>query len=132
VVIRRQTPADVDALSAMLADADGGRPADRAEDAERVGLVAFEGERLVGHAALRRIGPYAAELAVEVAAGHRGRGVGTQLADAVVEAAREAGMEVLIADVRPDNAAMLKVLTATGVPLAVTDAGEHLLVELEL
>ena len=105
---------------------------DFVEEAERVGLVACDGDRLVGHAVLRRIGPYAAEFAVEVAAGHRGEGVGTQLADAVVEAAREAGMQVLIAEVQPDNAPMLKVLTATGVPLAVSDSGDHLLVELEL
>ena len=108
------------------------RLADLAEEDGRAGIVALRGEEPVGHAGLRRIGPYAAELAVRVAAGHRSEGVGTQLADAAVEAARAAGMEVLLAEVQPDNAAMLKVLTATGVPLAVTDVGDHLLVELEI
>ena len=140
MVIRRQTAADGAAVRAMLARLGDegarrrffGRFVDFAEEAEHVGLVAVEERAVIGHAALRRIGPFAAEMAVEVVEGRRGQGIGTRLAEAAVEAAREAGMQVLIAEVQPDNAAMLRVLTATGVPLAVTDVGDHLLVELEL
>ena len=138
--VRRQTADDAPAVRSMLAalgdDAARSRLfggfADLVEEAGRTGLVALDGDELVGHAVMRRIGPHAAEFALEVAAGHRGNGIGTQLADAVVEAGREAGMELLIAEVQRDNGPMLRVLTATGVPLAVTDAGDHLLVELEL
>ena len=140
MTVRRQTTADAAGVRAMLGALGDegarsrffGRFADFVEEAERVGLVAVAAGEVVGHAVIRRIGPYAAEFAVEVAEARRGAGVGTQLADAVVEAAREDGMQLLIAEVQADNTAMLRVLTATGVPLAVTDAGDHLLVELEL
>ena len=140
MIVRRQTPDDAEGVRAVLAalGEDGarsrffGRFADFVEEAERVGLVAVAGGEVIGHAVVRRIGPYAAEFAVEVVAARRGTGVGTQLAEAVVEAAREEGMQLLIAEVQPDNGPMLRALTATGVPLAVTDAGDHLLVELEL
>ena len=140
MIVRRQTAADAEGVRAMLAGLgdDGmrsrffGHFTDLVEEAERVGLVATASGRVIGHAVLRRIGPYAAEFAVGVVEACRGRGVGTQLSEAIVESAREDGLQLLIAQVQPDNGPMLRALTATGVPLAVTDAGDHLLVELEL
>jgi GNAT superfamily N-acetyltransferase len=55
-------------------------------------------------------GPGRAEVAYEVVDGWHGRGVGTALVGALVEAARSHGLEELHATVLPDNTASLAIL----------------------
>ena len=58
--------------------------------------------------------PGEAELAFVVVDAYQGRGIATLLMRHLVAIAREAGLEQLMADVLPENAAMLKVFSAFG------------------
>jgi len=89
-----------------------------------VNVLAFDGERLIGYAALRTMEPWPAYLDAPqyppaqcalmllnlVAPDYRGQGVGHRLALARIKAARARGFRHLFATVHPDNHASMKVL----------------------
>jgi len=80
---------------------------------DRIGLVAFDGEgALVGHALYIQLGtqhPGRAEVAVEVADHLHGQGLGTILVERLAEIAEHHGLATFVAEVLPDNEAMLEV-----------------------
>jgi RimJ/RimL family protein N-acetyltransferase len=124
ITIREATLADVDALVAMLVEVAGeGRwiGAEAPVDVERrrrrmveevesddvIVLVAEAGGAPVGQLGLR-LAPYGVgDLGMAVAAGWRGRGVGTALLAEAIERARTAGAHKLALQVWPHNAAAL-------------------------
>ena len=58
--------------------------------------------------------PGQAEIAFAVDDAHQGRGIGSALMRHLIAVARRAGLEKFIADVLPDNTAMLKVFETSG------------------
>jgi ribosomal protein S18 acetylase RimI-like enzyme len=80
---------------------------------DRVGLVAFDEDgTLVGHALCIALGaqqPGRAEVAVEVADHLHGLGLGTILVERLAEIAERRGLATFVAEVLPDNDAMLDV-----------------------
>jgi RimJ/RimL family protein N-acetyltransferase len=124
VIVRAAAPADVDRMVDMLAAvAAEGRwigteaPVEverrrrlLAEDIEgdhAVVLVAEAGGELVGQLGLHLARYGVADLGMLVAAGWRGRGVGTALLRAAVDTARAAGAHKIALQVWPHNAAAL-------------------------
>jgi RimJ/RimL family protein N-acetyltransferase len=124
ITVRDATPADVDALVAMLVEVAGeGRwigteaPVDierrrrrMAADVEApdvVVLVAEAGGEPVGQLGLELARYGVAELGMLVAAGWRGRGVGTALMAEAVQRARAAGAHKVALQVWPHNAAAI-------------------------
>jgi acetyl coenzyme A synthetase (ADP forming)-like protein len=85
----------------------------------RYGLLAMGGTPLgiVGHAMYVAIEPGKAELALAIADGYQGRGLGTILLGQLAEAASAAGIQILEAVVRPENHRMLDVLRDSGFPI---------------
>jgi GNAT superfamily N-acetyltransferase len=79
-----------------------------------VGLLAFAGEEPVGHAAIIQLDDARGELAFEVAAPWRHRGIAGALLEQLVEVARGIGLDEIYADVLPGNADMLAVLREHG------------------
>ncbi len=144
LAIRRTTPDDLAALRAFLARLGPDSLRSRFwddfldfDDAAReaiaaTGVVALDGSDVVGHAMLGRIGPQAAELAVEVADAWQRTGVGGRLVRAVVAAGREEGVATVVADVLQANQPMLGLLTGLGLPLEVAEHGRHLRVTVSL
>ncbi len=124
VTVREATPADVDALVAMLVEVAGeGRwigteaPVDVEARRERmvrdvegedaIVLVAEAGGAPVGQLGLHLARYGVADLGMVVAPGWRGRGVGTALMAEAVERARAAGAHKIALQVWPHNAAAL-------------------------
>ncbi|MBM6580821.1 GNAT family N-acetyltransferase [Microvirga sp. BT689] len=58
--------------------------------------------------------PGEAEVAFAIDDDHQGQGIGTALMHHLVDMARHAGLKQLIADVLPENTAMLKVFAGSG------------------
>jgi RimJ/RimL family protein N-acetyltransferase len=124
VTVRAATPADVDALVAMLVEVAGEgrwigteapvdverrrqRMAADLEGTDGIVLVAEAGGEPVGQLGLR-LAPYGvADLGMLVAAGWRGRGVGTALLAEAVRRAREAGAHKIALQVWPHNTAAI-------------------------
>lgn len=80
-------------------------------DEGRFGLVAYSPTgALVAHAFYAPLDPTRAELAVEVADHLHGRGLGTVLIERLAETAERRGITRFIAEVLPENHAMLDVL----------------------
>ena len=137
VVLRPATRSDAGGIRALFArlgdDAIRSRFfggfVDFADEAEHEGLVAVEGEVVVGHAAIRRVGPAAAEFAVAVDPARRRAGVGAGLVRGLADQARDDGVALLLAEVRPGNAAMLALLAGLGLPVRVREAGDRVRVE---
>ncbi len=78
---------------------------------DRIGLVALDHSgTIVGHAICIELGPGRAEVAVEVADHLHGKGLGTILIERLAELAEQRGITVLVAEVLPENRAMLDVL----------------------
>jgi phosphinothricin acetyltransferase len=78
-------------------------------------LVAWEGEEIVAWAALspvshRSVYSGVAELSLYVAAGHRGKGVGSALLKAVIHSAERAGLWTLQGGIFPENTASLNLV----------------------
>jgi len=71
----------------------------------------------VGIARYIRVGRATAEIAVEVADAHQGRGLGTALADVVTTLACVNGIHCMQAVVLPENLPSQRLLTRIGVPL---------------
>jgi len=123
VTVRDATPADVDALVDMLVEVAGeGRwigteaPVDTerrrrmaadVEASDVVLLVAEAGGEPVGQLGLEMARYGVAELGMLVAAGWRGRGVGTALLAEAVRRARAAGAHKIALQVWPHNAAAI-------------------------
>ena len=106
--------ADVDAAAHWAADVDR---------RERDGLIAMTGENgasaIVGHAAWVRLGPDRAEIAFETADAMHGRGLATILLAHLAFGARAQGIHTFVAEVLPENHAMLGVFRDSGLPLHV-------------
>jgi RimJ/RimL family protein N-acetyltransferase len=66
--------------------------------------------------------PEQAEIAFAVDDAHQGKGIGAALMRHLTAIARQAGLKELVADVLPENTAMLKVFAASG--LAITTRRE--------
>jgi acetyl coenzyme A synthetase (ADP forming)-like protein len=78
-------------------------------------LVGVAGNEIVAVAEYLRLrDETAAEVAFAVADELQGRGIGTRLLEQLAERAAEAGIERFVADVLPDNAAMLGVFSDAG------------------
>ena len=78
---------------------------------DRIGLVALDASgEVVGHAICIELGRGRAEVALEVADRLHGEGLGTILVERLAEFAERRGISTLIAQVLPDNRAMLDVL----------------------
>jgi acetate---CoA ligase (ADP-forming) len=99
----------------------------------RYGLVATSGGEghLVGHAGWERQPehPERAEVAMEIADAMQGNGLGTILLGQLAEAAHEAGVEVLEAEVLPENHQMVKVFRDSGFPVKTHTVPGAVLVE---
>jgi len=124
VTVREATPDDVDpVLELVVAVAAEGRwiaveaPVDRearrrrvvenVEDPATIALVADAGGELVGQLDLYLARYGVADLGMLVAAGWRGRGVGTALLAAGIDRARAAGAHKIALQVWPHNAAAI-------------------------
>lgn len=84
---------------------------------DRVALVAIVDREIVGVARYDRETPATAELAIAVADDFQGLGVGTALLHHLTQAARDRGIEVLLANLLADNTKMLHLLQRSGYPL---------------
>ena len=124
VTVRRATAADADAVVAMLVEVAGeGRwiateaPVDveqrrrrLVEDIERedaIVLVAEAGGQPVGELGLHLARYGVADLGMAVAAGWRGRGIGSALLAEAIDQARTAGAHKIALQVWPHNAAAI-------------------------
>jgi acetate---CoA ligase (ADP-forming) len=77
---------------------------------DRIGLIALDGRGgLVAHALCIQLGSRRAEVAVEVADGLHGRGLGTILIERLAQIAERHGIATFQAEVLPENHAMLEV-----------------------
>ncbi len=86
-------PADWPAMESLLAEC--GLPVAGLQDHLDAALVAWNGERLVGMAALERYGPDGLLRSVAVAASHRGQGLGRRLVGAALDLAHRQGVRRL-------------------------------------
>jgi ribosomal protein S18 acetylase RimI-like enzyme len=73
---------------------------------------------IVGGARYILVQPGRAEVALTVEDAYQGRGIGAILMRHLVNIAREAGLKVLIAEVLPDNAAMLNLFAKSGLEIS--------------
>jgi acetate---CoA ligase (ADP-forming) len=114
--------ADIDAAARWAADVDR---------RERDGLLATARDgAIVGHAAWVRLGDERAEVAFETAEDMRGRGLATILLAHLAFGARAQGIGTFIAEVLPENHAMLGVFRDSGLPLHVRSEPGVLTVEM--
>jgi acetyl coenzyme A synthetase (ADP forming)-like protein len=99
----------------------------------RYGLVAVSGAdgRVVGHAGFERQPdhPDRAEVAMEIVDAMQGKGLGTILLGQLAEAANQVGVQVLDAEVLPENHQMVKVFRDSGFPVTTHSLPGALLVE---
>jgi RimJ/RimL family protein N-acetyltransferase len=72
---------------------------------------------IVGGARYIVVRPGEAEVAFAIDDDHQGRGIGTALMRHLVDMARLAGLKELVADVLPENTAMLKVFARSGLKI---------------
>jgi amino-acid N-acetyltransferase len=91
--IEQATPTDTPAVEALLAAA--GLPLEGAAEALSLGVVARDGDTVLGAAAVERYGSSGLLRSVVVADGARGRGLGRDLVLAAERLAREAGIRDL-------------------------------------
>jgi acetyltransferase len=140
VLIREIHAGDEDAIGRLLDDLDPESrrlrwftgavdirlAADWAAHPERcraVGLLAFAGDRLVGHAALVPAADGRGEVAFEVAAAWRHHGIAGAFLERLLDAAAARGLREVYAEVLPDNADMLAVLREHGEHAESRDEG---------
>jgi GNAT superfamily N-acetyltransferase len=152
LLVRPIEAADADALVALHArlSADtiyrryfGARPHLSPADVERFtrvdGRARFALVALQRRAALVAVARYegrpgerSAELAVVVDDALHHQGVGRQMLERLVDVAREAGLETLVADVLAGNAAMLGLLGTLGLPRRTESDGDTVSVLVDL
>ena len=110
------------------------RWATEVDDAHRYGLVATSGAdgRVVAHAGWEREPdrPERAEIAFAIADAMQHNGLGTILLGQLIEAADQAGVAVLSAEVLPQNQHMLHVFGDSGIPVTTHTLPGVVLVEL--
>ena len=89
---------------------------------------------MVGHAGMERESdhPERAEVALEVADAMQGKGLGTALLCQLAAAANQLGIQVLDAEVLPENRQMLRVFRDCGYPVKVHSRPGVELVELQI
>jgi GNAT superfamily N-acetyltransferase len=88
-----------------------------------VAVLSQEGRpTIVGGARYVVVSPGNAEVAFAILDDHQGQGIGTALMHHLGVIARRAGLREMIAEVLPENAAMLKVLAGSGSPLSTKAA----------
>jgi GNAT superfamily N-acetyltransferase len=105
----------------------------RVDGRTRFALVALQGADLVAVARYEgRLGDRSAELAVVVDDALQHRGVGRLMLERLVDVAREAGIESLVADVLAGNAAMLALLRTVGLPRRTETDGDTVTVLVDL
>jgi amino-acid N-acetyltransferase len=92
IVFRRATPGDESALKALLAEA--GLPSQDVGHAEQEFIVALDDGVLIGSVGLERYGGAALLRSLAVKGGLRGRRLGSELYDRIVEHARRGGVTV--------------------------------------
>nr|WP_232072534.1 GNAT family N-acetyltransferase [Phytohabitans flavus] len=82
----------------------------------REAFVVEAGERILAVGRYERLGPEAvdAEVAFVVEDAYQGRGIGSVLLEHLAAAAREAGLRRFVAEVLPENSAMLRVFADAG------------------
>jgi RimJ/RimL family protein N-acetyltransferase len=90
------------------------------------------GPAVIGGARYIVVQPGTAEVAFAVIDQYQGRGVGAALMRHLARIAREAGLSELIAEVLPENSAMLKVFEKSGLPLHMERAPQVVHVSLRL
>src|SRR4029453_14964802 len=103
------------------------------DDQHRYGLVATGPDgRVVAHAGWERepVRPERAEVAFAIADAMQHNGLGTILLGQLIEAADQAGVAVLSAEVLPQNQHMLHVFRDSGIPLTTRTIPGVVLVEL--
>jgi RimJ/RimL family protein N-acetyltransferase len=84
-----------------------------------VAVLSKEGRpTIVGGARYVVVSPGNAEVAFAILDDYQGQGIGTALMHHLGVIARQAGLREMIAEVLPENAAMLKVLAGSGFPLS--------------
>lgn len=91
--IERATPADEPAIEALLVEA--GLPIEGAAEAFEHGVVAWDGRRMVGAAAVEPYAEAGLLRSVVVAPDHRGSGVGHSIVAAAEDLARSQGIREL-------------------------------------
>ena len=85
------------------------------EPGRTMAFVAFDGDLLVGIGRYDHLrGGNEAELAFQADEAHRGRGLATIFLEYLIAAARESGLDGLVAEVLPDNRRMLAVFERAG------------------
>ena len=94
--------------------------------AERMAFVAVAHRALIGVVRYDRLDAQEAEVAFVVTDAYQGRGVGTLLLEHLTAYARERGYSRLLAEVLPDNAAMVRLVEQSGLPYTVVSGGEAL------
>jgi putative acetyltransferase len=81
-------------------------------------LVAYRGERLVGHVTIERdrhpVTRHVSSLAIAVAAEERGRGIGRRLMEAALGWAKDVGIEKVVLSVYPHNEAAIALYRSFG------------------
>jgi len=81
-------------------------------------LLAFEGDRLVGHVTVQRerhpVTHHVGSLAIAVAADARGRGIGRRLMEEAIDWSTRAGIEKLVLSVYPHNEAAISLYRSFG------------------
>jgi putative acetyltransferase len=81
-------------------------------------LLAFRGERLIGHVTVERdrhpVTRHVGTLAIAVAADERGRGVGRSLMESALEWAKGVGIEKVVLSVYPHNDAAIRLYRSFG------------------
>jgi RimJ/RimL family protein N-acetyltransferase len=87
---------------------------------------------IVGGARFIVVLPGQAEVAFAVDDAHQGKGIGTVLMRHLAAVARQSGLKELIADVLPENSAMLKVFAASGLRMKALRKQDAVHVEIEL
>jgi acetate---CoA ligase (ADP-forming) len=99
----------------------------------RYGLVATSGAdgRVVGHVGFERQPDHLdrAEVAMEVADAMQSKGLGTILLGQIAEAANQLGVEILDAELLPENHQMVKVFRDSGFPVKTHSLPGALLIE---
>jgi acyl-CoA synthetase (NDP forming)/ribosomal protein S18 acetylase RimI-like enzyme len=146
VHVRPVRPSDVDAIRSFLAGlslrsrafrffsagANLDRAATQAVDVDHVrrfGLVALQGDRVVGHATYVGLDATHAEAAFAVADDLQGRGLGTILLAHLAEAAHAAGFEVFVNEVLPENHRMVGVFRESGFPTEIRSKPGYLQID---
>jgi RimJ/RimL family protein N-acetyltransferase len=98
-----------------------------------VALVEEAGQKvIVGGGRYVVVQPGRAEVAFVVIDPYHGQGIGSQLLQHLATIARAAGLHELIAEVLPENNAMLKLFERSGLPMTTTRETEVVHVNLQL